>query len=509
MRKILFVLLLCWVAPVFAATSQPNILFCIADDWSWPHASIYGDKVVKTPTFDRVATEGALFANAFCASPSCTPSRAAILTGRYPHQLREGGNLWGFLPREFAVFPDVLAKAGYVIGLQGKGWGPGDFTAGGFKRNPAGPPFKTFEQFLKTVPDGKPFSFWFGSSDAHRPYNTGAGAAAGMKPEDVVPPACLPASPEVRDDILDYYFEVQRFDQQVGTMLRLLETMGKLDNTIVVITSDNGMPFPRCKANLYDSGCRMPLAIRWPKRWKGGRTVNEFVSLIDLAPTLLEAAGVKAPGGTTGKSLSALMDGTVQEEREMVFFERERHANVRKGDLSYPARAVRTRDFLYVRNFRSDRWPAGDPVMWKAVGAYGDVDDSPTKRFLVSNKDEKDVATFFKAAFEKRPAEELYDLAKDPGQLVNVAGAEPYAAAQKRLSAALERWMKETGDPRTAGGGDEFDKYPYFGLSPRKKFDAGPAGLTRRELPASYEAPKAGLANTEPLSPTAGPRQSP
>jgi arylsulfatase A-like enzyme len=240
-----------------------------------------------------------------------------------------------------------------------------------------------------------------------------------------------------------------------------------LENTIVVITSDNGMPFPRCKANLYDSGCRMPLAIRWPKRLKGGKTVTDPVSLIDLAPTFLEAAGVKPPAGIAGKSLLPLLDGTKQESREMVFFERERHANVRKGDVGYPSRALRTREFLYIRNFRPERWPAGDPTMWKAVGAYGDVVESPSKTYIVTNRSEASVARFFDLAFARRPAEELYDLSKDPGQITNVAGDAAYADIRKRLATEMDRWLKETKDPRAGGGGDEFEKYPYFGRAPR------------------------------------------
>jgi len=449
--------------------AQPNILFCIADDWSWPHASIYGDKVVRTPTFDRVAKEGALFTQTFCASPSCTPSRAAILTGRYPHQLREGGNLWGFLPYEFPVFPDLLAKAGYTIGLQGKGWGPGNFEAGGWKRNPAGPAFKSFDQFLKSVPKGKPFFFWFGSSDPHRPYDAGTGAGAGMDRESVSRPACFPDSPEVRSDILDYYFEVQRFDGQIAKMLKLLEDSGQLDNTIIVITSDNGMPFPRCKTNLYDSGCRMPLAIRWPKNVKAGATIDELVSLIDLAPTFLEVAEVKPVSGIIGKSLLPLLAGAAKQQRDAVFFERERHANVRKGDLGYPSRAVRTKDFLYIRNLRPDRWPAGDPTMWKAVGAFGDIDESPSKTYIMQHRSDTGVAPFFELAMAKRPAEELYDLSKDPGQTNNVAGVATYAEAQKGMAARLDSWMKETKDPRASGGGDEFDKYPYFGMAPQNR----------------------------------------
>src|SRR5512140_1203213 len=124
--------------PLFAnaaTDTRPNILYCLADDWGWPHAGVYGDKVVHTPTFDRVAREGVLFTHCFSAAPSCTPSRAAMLTGQYPHRLEEGSQLWGFLPRKFAVYPDLLEKAGYVVGCTRKGWGPGDFRAGGFTRN--------------------------------------------------------------------------------------------------------------------------------------------------------------------------------------------------------------------------------------------------------------------------------------------------------------------------------------------------------------------------------------
>src|SRR5262249_43976055 len=203
--------------------SRPNILFILADDWSYPHAGVYGDKVVKTPNFDRVAREGALFTNAYCAAASCTPSRASILTGRAVHQLEEGGNLWGFLPGKFDVYPDLLEQSGYVVGYTRKGWGPGKFEAGGRKRNPAGPEFKSFDEFFKQVPKDKPFCFWFGSNDPHRPYDKGAGAKTGMKAENVVVPSFLPDTPEVRDDILDYYFEVERMDRDAGAIIKALE----------------------------------------------------------------------------------------------------------------------------------------------------------------------------------------------------------------------------------------------------------------------------------------------
>ena len=450
-----------------ALADRPNILFCLADDWAWPHAGAYGDEIVKTPNFDRVAHQGFLFTHAFSAVPSCTPSRGAILAGQYPHRLEEGGNLYGFLPKKFAVYPDSLEDAGYVVGFTRKGWGPGQFQAGGRNRNPAGPDFKTFQDFLKTVPAEKPFCFWFGGYDPHRPYDKGAGLAAGMKPEAIVVPPYLPDTPEIRSDILDYYIEVERFDRDVGELLQVLEAAGKVQNTLVVITGDNGWPFPRSKANLYDSGTRQPFALRWPARFNGGKTIEAFVNLADLAPTFLEAAELKPSPEMTGRSLLPLLAGKSQRGRDKVFVERERHANVRKGDLSYPARAVRTGQFLYIRNFRPDRWPAGDPETWQAVGPFGDCDGSPSKEFILTHRDDPPFAKFFQLTFGKRPAEELYDLAKDPHQTTNVADRSEYAAAKKKLRTALDRWMRDTKDPRAISDDDRWDRYPYFGRGPR------------------------------------------
>ncbi|MGH9845528.1 MAG: sulfatase family protein [Blastocatellia bacterium] len=443
--------------------SRPNILFIIADDWSYPHAGAYGDKVVKTPNFDRVAREGALFTNAYCAAASCTPSRASILTGRAVHQLEEGGNLGSFLPGKFDVYPDLMEQSGYVVGHTRKGWGPGKFEAGGRKRNPAGPQFRSFDDFFEQVPKDKPFCFWFGPTDPHRPYDKGTGAKSGMKAENVVVPAFLPDTTEVRDDILDYYFEVERMDRDAGQIIKALESAGQLDNTIIVWTADNGMPFPRAKATVYDGGSHVPLAVRWPPKVTGGRTLDDFVVLTDVAPTLLEAAGLRPKPEMTGRSLMPLLAGRKQSGRDKVFLERERHANARRGDLSYPARAVRTKDFLYIRNFRPDRWPAGDPEMYFAVGGFGDIDGSPSKELLLTRKNDPAVAKYFKLATDKRPAEELYDLRKDAGQINNVAEKTEYAKAKKQLRAALDKWMRETGDPRATTDDDRWDRYPFFG----------------------------------------------
>jgi arylsulfatase A-like enzyme len=446
-----------------AGATRPNIVLAVADDWSFPHASIYGDQTVSTPNFDRVAREGARFIHAFTAAPSCTPSRAALLTGQAVHRLEEGGNLHGFLPSRYPVYPDLLEQSGYTVGYTGKGWGPGRFEPGGRARNPAGPLFKNFDDFMQRRATGSPFVFWFGSNDPHRPYEPGTGAQSGMKPDRVQVPRFLPDTPVVRNDLLDYYFEVQRFDRDLGRIIETLERAGELDNTIVIVTADNGMPFPRAKANVYDGGARVPLAIRWPGVIRPGTVVEAFVSLTDLAPTVLETAGLKPLEVMTGRSVLPLLRGDSQPGRERVFIERERHANVRLGDLSFPVRAIRTKDYLYIRNFRGDRWPAGDPQQYVAVGPFGDIDGSPTKSLLLDRRIEPAIASFFQLATAKRPAEELYDLRRDPQQVKNVAGRPAHRGAERRLRTELDRWLRETGDPRASVDDDRWDRFPYYG----------------------------------------------
>lgn len=469
MRGRLLVLLLSAAAAVVAARAQtqptprPNVLFVIADDWSWPDAGAFGNSAVRTPSFDRIAREGVRFNRAFAAAPSCTASRAAILTGQWPHRLEEGANLWGTLPAKFSVYPDLLEKAGYAVGLTGKGWGPGDFKAGGRTRNPAGPNFPSFAAFLDKVPADRPFAYWIGPSDPHRPYDAGAAREAGIKPAAALVPATLPDVPAVRGDLADYYFEIERFDRTLGDAMALLEKSGRLDNTLVIVTGDNGRPFPRDKANVYDGGAHVPLAVRWPARARGGLAADAFVSLSDVAPTVLEAAGLPVPAEMTGRSLLPLLEGREQPGRDRVFVERERHAYVRAGNLTYPVRAVRTADYLYVRNVSPDRWPAGDPVTVSSVGPYGDADHGPSKDFVLAYRDDPAIAPFYALAFAKRPAEELYALASDPHQLVNVIDRPEHAEARKRLRGMLEEWMKSTRDPRATSHADPFSAYPYFG----------------------------------------------
>lgn len=462
MKALFGLLLASTLAPlslVRAEAKAPNILFCIADDWSYPHAGAFGDRVIRTPNIDWLAAHGLSFSQAYCASPSCTPSRGAILAGRYPHQLEQGGNLWSSLPARFPVVPDLLEKNGYAVGHTRKGWGPGNFKAGGRDRNPAGPQFKNFDAFLESVPADRPFWFWFGSNDPHRPYEKGAGAKSGLDQSKVEVPACWPNTEEVRRDILDYYSEVERFDRDVGEILDTLRQKGMLENTVVIVTGDNGLPFPRAKANLYDLGTRVPLVVYWAGTVTPGRTSDAFVNLADLGPTFLEIGGVAPPAEMTTRTILPLLQGRSLPDRDHVFLERERHANVRAGDLSYPMRAVRTRDFLYIRNLRPDRWPAGDPEPYFSVGAYGDCDNSPTKSLLLDQPG----SPYFKLAFGLRPAEELYAVGPDPSQTNNLAQSERYQKVRSDLSALLDHWMKDSGDPRVDPSNDSWSHYEYFG----------------------------------------------
>ena len=453
------------------SAERPNILFAIADAWGWPHAGSYGDPVVKTPTFDRLAKEGALFRHAYVSSPSCTPSRGAILTGQWHWRLEGAGNLWSVFPDKYDTYPELLAKAGYATGVSSKGWGPGRTQKKG--RQPAGPRYNNFRALMKSRESGKPFCYWLGSSDPHRGYAKGSGVKSGIDLSKIKLFAHFPDSNEVRSDVADYYFEVQRFDSLVGDAIKVLEESGELDNTIVVMTGDHGMPFPRCKSNNYDRGARVPLAVRWPAKVKQGTVVNDFVSLVDVAPTFYQAADLDVPSNVSGRSLLSLLAGKDKSDRSYVLHGKERHGPGQEGkDMGgYPTRAIRTHDFLYLHNFRPDRWPAGTPHYQKAAikGAWlSDCDNGPTKTYMVENRD-KDAhhRGLYELAFGKRPATELYDLKKDPDQLVNIAADSAYAETVKKLKAHLFAELEKTNDPRVTGNGPDFDKFPYLGGAPK------------------------------------------
>ncbi len=442
---------------------KPNVIVVLADDWAWPHASCAGDPTVHTPWFDKVVREGVLFDHAFVSAPSCAPSRAALLTGKYHWELEQAANMWGSFPKKFDCYPEVFKKQGYHVGFCKKGWSPGVIGVHGRMKNPAGQRYKSFTEYLRVRKGNSPLCFWYGSHYPHRKYEWKSGIRSGLDPESVKVPPHLPDVRPIRLDLCDYYAEVQNFDLQIGEVYTQLKEMEELENTILIVTSDNGIPFPRCKANLYDCGTRVPLCIRWPKGIrKPGRTFSGFVSLVDIAPTIYEAAGISPGEPPSGKSLmSILRRSGMQQKTESFSMEltgRERHITAQnENKYGYPMRAIRTKKYLYIRNFEPARWPAGAPPH------YRDVDRSPTKSYLLEHKDDPEIAPFFARIFGKRPAEELYNVEKDPGQIENLASKPEYSEIKKELSHTLRTRLKKTEDPRILGN-SEFDEYRYYML---------------------------------------------
>ena len=398
--------------------------------------------------------------------------------------MEEAGNIHSTLPAKFATYTQLLADAGYAVGYTGKGWSPGRLEPGGRKVNPAGklfnrlnlkPPFRgiratdyagNFQDFLKQVPENQPFCFWLGTSEPHRSFQLGAGRKTGKDPAKVIVPPIFPDTDTVRNDILDYLVEVEHFDGMVARAIAAIEARGELDNTLVVITSDHGMPFPRAKASLYDAGSRVPLAIRWTKGIRmSGRAVTGFVNLSDLAPTFLEAAGLEPPAAMTGRSLMDTFGRKLALERDAAFIAMERHDGCRKGGKGYPCRAIRTNDYLYIHNFEPTRWPSGSPdasVCARSI-PFGEIDGSPTKTFMMEHRNKDGVARLAELAFGMRPAEELYNLKNDPHQLVNLAGSTAMAKIRALLRTRLFEHLRKTRDPRVIGGAVDWDYYPYYG----------------------------------------------
>lgn len=446
-----------------AAARRPNILFCIADDQSYATSR----KTLQTPGFDRVAASGVLFRNAYSLSPGCAPSRAGLLTGRYPWQIGEAGTHASGFPRQLSVYPDLLAKSGYYIGLTGKGAGPCNFKGDGWPHNPAGPAFDlhhatpptqgitnedyaaNFEAFLAKRPADQPFCFWYGCHEPHRQYEPGSGRRAGKRLDDVTVPPFLPDNEEVRSDLLDYCLEIEHFDRHLARMLDLLAKRGELDNTLVVVTADNGMSFPGAKATMYDYGIHLPLAIMLPSQAKGGRVLSDLVSFADFAPTFLDLAGLTPPAPFVGQSLLPLLRTNKSLNRRRVFSGRERHSHARRDNLGYPARALREGDHLYIWNMKPDRWPAGDPQ-----GAYADIDAGPTKQWMMAHREHP----LFEHSFGLRPEEQLFNVTQDPGCLENLAPAQ--ALLRQRLRATLEKELRAHGDPRLLDRGDIWESYP-------------------------------------------------
>jgi len=292
---------------------------------------------------------------------------------------------------------------------------------------------------------------------------------------------------DVREDVADYLGECMAVDAGLVVLLQRLEEIGELDNSLVVVSGDHGIPgFPRAKCNLYDIGCEVALAARWPGRIPAGRTIDDFVNLMDLAPTFLDACEVAVPGSMTARSLLPMLtgdgDGQVEADRTFVVTGRECHVHMaRDGFLPYPQRAIRTRDHLYIHNFAPDRWPAGDPCglddpaapapAYDDLGTnthvcYADLDASPTKAWMIHHRMEEEVRAPFQLGFGKRPKEELYDLRVDRHYMNNVANDLAYRDIQEELAATLMQVLRENNDPRVVEAPCRFEHKPFAGPFP-------------------------------------------
>jgi arylsulfatase A-like enzyme len=470
-------------------STPPNILILMSDNQSWNHLGCYGDAVIKTPHIDKMAANGIRFTNAYCSCPSCAPARASMLTGKDIWNLEEAANLWGDFPQSLTPFPQLLEKAGYLVGIEGKGWGPGNFEASGWKNNPGGRTYSSFEEFYNQRKRGQPFFFWFSSRDPHRPYNTETWKKEGIDPDKIIIPPYLPDSKEVREDIASYYAEIQNFDTDVASFVHLMNEIGQLDNTFIIVCSDNGWQMPRGLANLYDFGMRVPLIIYMPKRFAGNRVVNDFVSLNDFAPTILELAGLPIPKDITAKSLFSLLEsdkqGVIDQSRDCFIGGRERHAFARQGGAGYPGRSIRTKDFLYIRNYEPDQWPAGDPPLYGDIDAHMMHYNSPTKEYMMKNAEKDSVKELFQLGFGKRPNEELFDLKKDPYQMVNVAQNPEYMEQKEMLVNRLNNYLKKTKDPRVTGGEMKWINAPYY-MEGDKKPTPGKSAIEEFHLKSQY-----------------------
>ena len=455
-----------------------NILFAIADDAS--HFGLYGHKFVKTPCIDELGVRGIVFTQAFTTNPKCAPSRASILTGKHTWQLKEGCDHYGYFPDGFDVYPDLLEDAGYHVGFTGKGWAPGDFERCGRIRNPAGKEYNcrtldppegslitpcdyamNFRDFLNEKPEGSPFCFWYGCHEPHRPYKYGEGKTYGGDPDEMKVPPYWPDEEQIRMDMADYCHEISWFDSQLRKILEELDKSGERKNTLVVVTSDNGAPFPRVKGQMYDDDFRLPLVIAPPEGFPVGRQVDDLVSFIDFAPTFLEAAGIDIPRALPGNSLWDILkggdNGSSAGRREYVLMGRERHDLGRENDAGYPVRCLRTKQYLYVHNLKSERWPAGNPET-----GFTNCDSSPTKDRILSLH-ENGEEFYFELSFGKRPEEELYNIKKDPHCMENLAFTEEGREYCVQFGSVLEKSLLQSGDPRSVGVGCDFDTYDYVG----------------------------------------------
>ena len=470
---------------VEAQGARPNVLFCIMDDASWAHMSAYGCEWVETPAFDRLAADGILFMNAYTPNAKCAPSRSSILTGRNSWQLEEAANHVVHFPAAFKTFPEVLRDAGYATGKTGKGWGPGNpGMKKGKPRELIGASWAThkeepvakgissedyasdFVDFLDEN-EGREWLFWFGAREPHRRYEYGSGVKNGKRQSDIKQvPAFWPDTEAVRNDMLDYGLEIEHADRHLGCMIETLEERGLLDNTVIVMTSDNGMPFPRCKAQEYEYASHMPLAIMWRTGIQHpGRSVDDMVSFIDFAPTFIELAGIpfEASGmqASPGRSLTDIFysdrSGQVNPERDFVVIGKERHDYSRPNNAGYPIRGIVGKGYLYLYNYELDRWPAGNPEL-----GYLDCDGGATKTEILNLRRDGVDDLYWDLSFGKRLFhEEFFYISEDRACLENIALDKSHGGMKSVMRNRMLKILREQNDPRVLGKGSIFETYSY------------------------------------------------
>ncbi len=495
---------------------RPNILFAISDDQSFAHTGFAGCSFIKTPAFDRVAEEGIYFTNCIAGSPGCAPSRSTIVTGRYHWQNEQSGQHASSWMKKHVPFIDLLEANGYVTGRTGKGVAPFRYArgkndslwrktdAGGIEysridymkntktdyRTATGISsrnyFANFKFFIDSVKGDKPFFFWYGAHEPHRAFEQDSWKRNNKKLADADVPAFLPDHKIVRGDMLDYAVEIEWFDLHLQRMLAYLKEIGELENTIVIVTSDNGMSFPRAKANGYEYGVHVPFAVSFPKDFPGGRIVDDPISFADIAPTILELTKTDSKGmlPISGKSivntLKSTKQGTVNASKKYVFSGRERHSSSRYKNWGYPQRMIRSNDYLLIWNMKPERWPAGAPQrimkgttdkLWPMYGidengvhhsewAFTDIDAAPTKSFIIENWNDQEVKPFFHLAVDKRPEFEFFNIQKDPFCLNNLAEDESYRDIFTEMKSVLLKELIKSKDPRVVGPDTEvFDSY--------------------------------------------------
>ena len=443
---------------------RPNFVLIIADDMGWDDCGAYGHPTIRTPHIDRLAADGMRFTNAFLTTSSCSPSRASIITGRYPHNTDAEQLHWP-LPAEQKTFVELLKNAGYWTAAVGK-WHLGDAVKDRFHhireadvsgfQLPAGTD-KTKDAMvakeksgcehwistLRSRPKDKPFFLWLAALDPHRDYEMGI-IPKPHKTSDVRIPPYLPDVLEVREELALYYDEIARLDGYVGDVLKEIKAQGIEEDTFVLFFSDNGRPFPRDKTTLYDGGIKTPWIARWPGRLRPGTICTQLVSSVDIAPTILSLAGLDVPHSFQGYNFSPLLTDPGTKIRDYVFAEDHWH------DYEDLGRAVRSMQYKYIRNDYPDL-PATPPA---------DVGRSRTfkamRRLRTQGKlDKNQMACFSKP----RLAEELYDIVNDPYELHNLSDNPEYIHVLRELRRALEDWSERTNyripKVRTP---DEFDR---------------------------------------------------